>query len=50
MKKNKKKTKFLSAVERFMYKLCIVIIVLLNVIFDQQNKFCLPLQILLQIS
>lgn len=29
MKKNKKKSKFLSAIERFMYKLCIVIIVLL---------------------
>lgn len=29
MKKNKKKSKFLSSIERFMYKLCIVIIILL---------------------
>ena len=31
MKKNKKKSRFLSAIERFMYKLCIVVIILLIV-------------------
>ena len=31
MKKNKKKQRFFSAIERFMYKLCIVVIILLVV-------------------
>lgn len=31
MKKNKKKSRFLSAIERFMYKLCIIIIIFLIV-------------------
>ena len=37
MKKNKKKQKFLSALERVMYKLCIVIIILLivSIVFSE---------------
>jgi len=37
MKKNKKKNRFFSKVERFMYKLCIVVIVLLiiSIVFSE---------------
>lgn len=37
MKKNKKKNKFFSSFERFMYKLCIVVIVLLivSIVFSE---------------
>ncbi len=37
MKKNKKRITFLSAIERFLYKLCIVIIVLLivSIVFSE---------------
>ena len=37
MKKNKKKQKFFCALERFMYKLCIVVIILLivSIVFSE---------------
>ena len=37
MKKDKKKSKFFSAIERFMYKLCIVVIIFLivSIVFSE---------------
>ena len=47
MKKNKKKQKFFCALERFMYKLCIVVIILLivSIVFSETTLAQLNIEV-----